>query len=597
MDCLRKIIFAVLLCVFCSCGQEIAEPQIGTRGLTVGFCSGGDAATRTVIEPDGLTASWEKGDRIAVWAKNSAGEYTLDGTAFDVYGTNGSRAFFTATIAEAMPQDRYTYYAAYPVPESVSGTKATFTIPSVQDGKVSSGADILIAEPSVHGPLEEVKELSDYTKLGLRMEHILHHLRFYVPEGGDRLGGEAIEKIELTFPKDVAGKITADFNEPSSSPELSEGVNVITLKLAEPLTESTSSEKKYAVTSIFPTSFEPSETFGIKVYSATKIGTTDPVSLEGRTFEAGHSTPVRVLLSDVRDYARVRFTVSGNNLGENADAVRLTAPEGCTWADGSTVYEYRPGYAFTTGESFEIVFEDTDAYRAFSGKDIGVTFDTEHVDASLTVRMPDLSSAAVADISAAIPYLLYEDFSTVESFSSHDEYTGGSDAFSKGYVSFLDGWTGGRIGAEAGQCVRIACRRETSSDYAARVDSKPIAALKKSCDIKVSYDYGINNKYGGWAIVADGNVGQTIYIGYVTDTKGYDSGDEDGTFEDDNSFYAKEYTGSYTSTPNSDVRIIHSAPAGTVRISWRSVIEHRAGTTNCTCWFYLDNVRVQIAKQ
>ena len=290
------------------------------------------------------------------------------------------------------------------------------------------------------------------------------------------------------------------------------------------------------------------------------------------------------------------FTVSGNNLGEDADAVRLTAPEGCTWGDGSTVYEYRPGHAFTTGESFDIVFEDTDAYLAFSGKDIGVTFDTEHVDASLTVRMPDLSSTATGHISASIPYLLYEDFSRVGSFSSNDEYTSGFNADSKAAYSFLDGWTGGRVGGDAGHCVRIACRRETSSDYDARVDSAPIVALKKACDIKVSYDYGINNKYGGIAIIADGNVGQTVYVGYVTDTQGYKSGSEAGTFEDDNSFYAKEYTGSYTSTPNSDVRIIHSAPAGTVRITWRSVIEHRAGTTNCTCWFYLDNVRVQIAK-
>ena len=28
----------------------------------------------------------------------------------------------------------YTYYAAYPAPESVDGTRATYTLPAVQDG-------------------------------------------------------------------------------------------------------------------------------------------------------------------------------------------------------------------------------------------------------------------------------------------------------------------------------------------------------------------------------------------------------------------------------------------------------------------------------
>lgn len=594
MKRLGYIIAAGLLCAFSSCQKGAVENVDNVGRHTVGFCSG-EASTRTMMNPDGLTASWEKGDRIAVWAKNSAGEYTLNNTQFSVYGADGARAFFTATIDASMPEDRYTYHAVYPAPESVSGTKVTFTIPSVQEGRVSGGADIMIAAPVLHGPLDEVQELSDYTKLGMRMEHILHQFRLYLPENCGLEAGERIEKIVLDFPKPIVGKITADFSDPYAAPELSDGGSSITLKLPEPLEVSSTEKRNYAMASIFPTSFDASDSFNVKVYSTTKIGTSGPINLGGRTFAAGHSTPVRILLSDVRDYARVRFTVSGNNLGENANAVRLTAPEGCVWGDGSTVYEYRPGHEITTGESFEIVFEDTDAYKAFSDKDITVTFDTEHVDATQTVRMPNLTSSSIAEVSAAIPYLLYEDFSGVESFNSGDNYAT-SNAGSKSPKSFLNGWTGGRVGAEAGMCIRIACRRETSKGYDARVDSAPIISLKKSTDIKVSYDYGVNNKYGGIAIITDGNVGQNVYIGYVTDTKGYSSGDDSGTFESDNTFYAKEYTGSYTSTPNSDTRIIHSAPTGVLRITWRSAAEYQAGTTNTTCWLYIDNVKVQIAK-
>lgn len=594
MKRLGYIIAAGLLCTFSSC-QKGAVENVGNVGRhTIGFCTG-EASTRTMMNPDGLTASWEKGDRIAVWAKNSSGEYTLNNTQFSVYGADGARAFFTATIDASMPEDRYTYFAAYPVPESVSLTKATFTIPSVQDGKVSGGADIMIANPLLHGPLEEVKELSDYTKLGMSMEHILHQFRLYLPEGEDKLGGEAIVKMVLTFPKPVAGKLVADFTDTEAAPELSGEEKSITLKLSEPLVNSTSSERKYAMAAFFPSSFEASESINIKIYTETKIANAYPVNLEGRTFAAGHSTPVRLRISDIREYARLRFTVSSNNLGENANAVRLTAPQGCTWGDGSTVYEYRPGHEITTGETFEIPFENLDTFRTFSGKDVTVTFDTEHVDATQTVRVPDLTTLNFAEISAGLPYLLYEDFSGVESFNSGDNYAM-SNAGSKSPKSFLNGWTGGRVGAEAGMCIRIACRRETSKGYDARVDSAPIISLKKSTDIKVSYDYGVNNKYGGIAIITDGNVGQNVYIGYVTDTKGYSSGDDSGTFESDNTFYAKEYTGSYTSTPNSDTRIIHSAPTGVLRITWRSAAEYQAGTTNTTCWLYLDNIKVQIAK-
>lgn len=594
MKRLGYIIAAGLLCTFSSC-QKGAVENVGNVGRhTIGFCTG-EASTRTMMNPDGLTASWEKGDRIAVWAKNSSGEYTLNNTQFSVYGADGARAFFTATIDASMPEDRYTYFSAYPVPESVSLTKATFTIPSVQDGKVSGGADIMIANPLLHGPLEEVKELSDYTRLGMSMEHLLHQFRFYLPEGEDKLGGEAIVKMVLTFPKPVAGKLVADFTDTEAAAEFSGEEKSITLKLSEPLVNSTSSERKYAMAAFFPSSFEASESINIKIYTETKIANAYPVNLEGRTFAAGHSTPVRLRISDIREYGRLRFTVSSNNLGENANAVRLTAPQGCTWGDGSTIYEYRPGHEITTGETFEIPFENLDTFRTFSGKDVTVTFDTEHVDATQTVRVPDLTTLNFAEISAGLPYLLYEDFSGVESFNSGDNYAM-SNAGSKSPKSFLNGWTGGRVGAEAGMCIRIACRRETSKGYDARVDSAPIISLKKSTDIKVSYDYGVNNKYGGIAIITDGNVGQNVYIGYVTDTKGYSSGDDSGTFESDNTFYAKEYTGSYTSTPNSDTRIIHSAPTGVLRITWRSAAEYQAGTTNTTCWLYLDNIKVQIAK-
>lgn len=591
MKRLGYIIAAGLLCAFSSC-QKGAVENVGNVGRhTIGFCTG-EASTRTMMNPDGLTASWEKGDRIAVWAKNSSGEYTLNNTQFSVYGADGARAFFTATIDASMPEDRYTYYAVYPAPESFSSTKVTFTIPSVQDGRVSGGADIMIAAPVLHGPLDEVQELSDYTKLGMSMEHILHQFRLYLPENCGLEAGERIEKIVLDFPKPIVGKITADFSDPYAAPELSDGGSSITLKLSEPLEVSSTEKRNYAMASIFPTSFDVSDSFNIKVYSTTKIGTSGPINLGGRTFAAGHSTPVRLSFSDIQEYGRLRFTVSSNNLGENANAVRLTAPQGCTWGDGSTIYEYRPGHEITTGETFEIPFENLDTFRTFSGKDVTVTFDTEHVDATQTVRVPDLTTLNFAEISAGLPYLLYEDFSTVEAFSSYDTF-GFSSAGSCNAVSFLNGWTGARVGAEAGKSMRVAARRESVANYDARVDSAPIIALKKESDIKVSFSWGSNNDF--YKLVG-GDCGQNVYLGYVTSDTAYKSGDKTGIFEDENKFFTKEKTGTYANTPNAETMVIHSAPAGLVRITWRTSVEYSAGGNSTTCWLYLDNIKVQIAK-
>ncbi len=61
----------------------------------------------------------------------------------------------------------YTYMCCYPVPSSVNGTKATFNLPAVQDGKASGGADIMIATPVEHGPLAPVPDPEDHSGMSL----------------------------------------------------------------------------------------------------------------------------------------------------------------------------------------------------------------------------------------------------------------------------------------------------------------------------------------------------------------------------------------------------------------------------------------------
>lgn len=593
VEILLLIVSAVL--VACTRMDVVPSVGVGQESCTqVVFQAG--AATKSAVMSDGRSVEWSVGDKVSLWARGGDGSWTLAGQEFGLIAMDGDKAWFSATLDSAMPEGIYTYYCAYPRPLAVSGTSLTFSLPSVQDGKAGGGADIMVASATEAGALKGLPEPEDHSTMALVFDHLIHLLRFYVPDSHDMFDGEPIQKMVITMPKAVAGSVNVDVTSPGSA-SLSAGESVITLDLAEPLRAS-GAEREYAYAAIFPTTFAAGESMTIKVYSETKVGTTAPISLKSRTMAAGHATSVAVVPQSVSSFFRILFHVDSNHLGEDAQKITLTAPAGCRWSDtGSNVYVYEPGHDITSGESFELEFEDESAYRSLSSASVTATYDSEHITISETLTMPDMSSGYGVNMSLNIPYLLFEDFSGLTGFKSNDDWvfssTGSRDA-----VSFLGGWTGGRVGGETGQCIRVACRRETSADYHARVDSAPIkGTIKKPVNISVTFDYGANNYFYGPSIITDGNVGQNVYLGYVTDTKAYKSGDTNGTFESDNTFYIKEYTGSYTSTPNDRTMVIHSAPAGNVfRVTWRTEIEHQAGTHSTTAWLYLDNIKVQVTR-
>lgn len=531
---------------------------------------------------------------IAVWAVDSGGQEVLSATGFSLYGASSSKAFFSATLDSAMPEGEYTYYATYPVPSSVSGTSAIFSVPSSQDGVSGNGEDIMLSAPVSGGALKPVG-WDDYAgdEVSLSLDHMLHRLRFYCAES-DLPAGERIGRIIASFPKAVVGDISLDV----VSGELGTrgtGASVITLEPEESVPLS-GSVRNYVTASIIPTSFSAGESIQVTMYTDTKVARMS-VPLGGRTFSGGHSTAVRLVPTSVNNFYRLFVKLDSNNLGEDIQSVTLTAPEGCRWGDSlSNEYVYSPGRTFTEGEGFVLEFEDESAFMSLSGKKVTVTYDSEHARISEEISIGALTGKYSADISLNVPYLLFEDFSSVATFSYDDEYSSGFNTGSKSAHAFLDGWTGARIGAQAGQCIRIACRRETSANYSARVDSAPLnGVLKSPVDLSVEFNYGADNQYGGISLITDPNVGQTCFIGYVTSTEGYKSGDTTGEFESGNSFYVKEYTGSYTSTPNTASYTIHSAPAGGIfRLTLRTEIESQAGTNNTTDWLYIDNVKIKI---
>lgn len=600
-----------------------SEPQL------VGFYAGG-AQTRTEMLDNGLSAVWVADDQIALWAIGSSGSYALSNQVFKTYGLDSQRGFFTTELASAMPDDTYTYYCCYPVPSSViNGTTANLYVPTVQDGKVTGGADIMVADPVQRGALAPVPEPEDHSGMSMTMNRMMHQFRFYVDEGGEKLSGAAISRMKVSFPFAVVGNVQVELNDPTKSAVLTSGYNDVTLNLKEPITFE---KGNYACMAFVPTKFSEEQSIQINAYTSDKIVKINPIDLCARDFKAGRSTPVRLIIQDVVDYPYIiTFKVASNNLGEGVNTVVLNAPAGCEWEKGgSNVYHYTPGHKITAGENIVFRFEDEAQYRAFSDKQVSVTYDSDNTLTYQTVTVPNLSEVNTTNISLAIPYLYYEDFSGIPSFSDgHDNpKTGANSDTYKGikelseYSSALSGWYGSRIGGQAGMAIRICCRFEDvvggSAYYKGRVYTPFLSNIKDRKTVKVSVSF----RYGG--AIAEANYfwspppkeNPLMFFGVnteqsVTNPDAVEGGLIEGAAGliggvgfaswTDSSLNPRPINaeeiptsgGSYTSfngTKNVSLEVDNG-----MRLGWVVSTHNTEDSTNGNYWLYLDDIKVQVA--
>ena len=619
------LLASVLLVVACSNDDFTHQEPIQDGPVKVGFWMGkGDSEnTRTFINDDGRTISWEAEDKVALWAQKD-NVYTFQNKTFDTWfvAAETNQAFFTTTLPEAMPEGTYTYYACYPKPQSVNGTTATFTLPSMQDGKMGGGADIMVAQgtgpaleklytPADPNNSEVVPDYIIEDGLTLNMHHLIHALRFYVPAG--KWGfptGETVERIVFTMPANVAGTVTADVSNTNGLTLTSGGTNTISLNLKEPIGASTADSGgniiyDYAAATILPGTYSGNMT--VKVYSQTKAAQ-QTIAINNRAMASGHITPVGLNCSEIVDQYYLRFVYAGNNLGEDVTEVRVKYTD----ENGTSQTLTIPGSQFIKDGYYDVDLTDWDysfsALRSvLKNQVITVEYESENAIVSEKVTLPDVTQKGVSIVNLVVPYLFFEDFSTVSSFSSNDAYKISSTGSMSAY-SFLNGWTGARVGAQAGTSIRIASRRETSADYPARVDSAPLSGIKsgKTVNIKITYDYGVN--YDGTH-----TGGQTILPGYVTSNEAYKSGgsiyvwnpfgtsyqnfsDISGTFAESDRFVVDGTDGSYTNTPETGSYTLYGRNNAT-RLTWAAVTKHQAGANNTTSWLYLDNIKVQIVSE
>ena len=578
-----------------ACTSSIQKPADGP--VRVAFALS-DEDTKTVLEPESGFFSWETDDRIAVWAYDASGSSVLESQPFTLLarGNSNRRAYFTSVLPSAMTEGDYSYYLAYPYPESVSGTTAVFTLPSVQDGKASGGTGICVSDRVAAGalqPFDETAPVDQTLSFNAGLRHILHYLRFYVPEGCNILG-EPIKSIEFTMPQPTAGEVQVNVLDRSAS--LSGGGNKIKLDLEELL-----AENEFAAAGIFPpqSTYAEGDYMNIRVFSENAYSDLEPISLAGRNFQAGHITSVPMRITSIGIY-NIYFSFVSNNLGEEVQKITVSLPSPIT-SDGVSrrefVFSHEDGSAISPGETFKISTIEAAEFAALSSLSASITYESENAIVSESLSFPALGQSDTScSFSLNCPYLFFEDFSTLEAFSSNDDYkissTGNKDGVKLTNVANVaNGWTAARAGGQAGTAIRLAARRESVARYPARCDSPQLTGIKKghNVSLKLSFDYSMNRKEGG--IVK--NVGQTVYVGWTTETGALKSGSESGTFPA--SFYINETTGSYTNIDKTYELVLDDMDSSK-RLSIRTAPEHNWLGTNGTYWLYIDNIKVTITK-
>lgn len=583
---IRKPVTALVLgsLLALSCEKEAVQtpPVRASIGLT-------SPQTKTSVDKDLSKVRWEEGDKISLWARNTDG-LSLKAQEFSLFGSLDNDAIFTTILPAAMTPGIYEYVACYPAPESVAGSTVNFELPAVQDGDFSE-YDILVTDVQTSGALKPTNKVENYDGLKLALNHMCHIFDVFVPADFEK-DAEGATKVGVLFTRSLAGTLQMSLYEDRVLSIIKGAGNKITAPVRD------------GKARIFTVPFEGGAQDKLQCYiaSSNKIWYSPVISLEGRNFEGGHVTPLAWTPGSKKITRNFSIEYKGNELGEPVKTLQLTAPEGWTWDENGTniLSIEAEGGEFVPDTKYDFAYSVTDSLYDLGTASVTAALLTDH----FRVRKEcDIENLEVFQwgFDIAAPQLLNEDFSSLESFSNHDEATGGSkgDAGNGFSTTFLDGWSGGRVGGEAGKCIRIAGRREcglgVDVHYPARVDSKPMVDVIAPVDLELSFNYGANET-GTITFSTYKNLGQKFYVGYVFGKEVRASGNAEINGAQQFSVAAGVKDGSFDATPN-HLTLTFTIPEGDdCRFTWRNDPNGRSDRLggNTTVWLYIDNISVKL---
>lgn len=578
--------WAVFASLFVSCNgpePESVVPQ-GEAEVCIGI-----PETRTVLDADGLSTRWEKGDRFALWAF-AGGSATFAAVPFDFWGNKAEHtgaALFRGKVP-AMPSDTYTYYAASPVPAATEGTRVSYDLPAVQDGTWHGDYDVLLAQASGRElRVPAAGAIDDVNPLDLRFRHKIHALKVTIPEGRNRFG-RPVTRLRVQFPVAVAGRLTWDLAAPDAAPAVEQASDAVTLEFARPVGAGDS----------FWIYVAPCDLTGREVRFTATDGAEFSWPIETgafRNLEAGQITSVTLTIPDLRPAHDFRVTLDSSHLGETVTEAQFVGPDDYVFATLSASNESEVCVPDGSGAFTLRLFDDQGAFPTASEIVVG-SKSAENVRGRLGSAQCAVSNLTSTGCSIMAPYLFYEDFSSSINNNSHEEDDSGSELV----VAGLPGWTGSRWKVDQ-QSLEFRTHISTAvgpNGKYGRVDS-PVLPVRSGCSVKVSLHYEIGAAFSGGASTFQSKILPVCIFGLSSDL-GAPSG---GSNSNQNypSTRIEEYTlgkdGSPTYQPTAKDNEISDVSDG-MRLTWFGYFSRSgaAAVTNAKFYYYLDNIRVTIAQ-
>ena len=599
---MKKIFTLLLPALFAlSCSNE---PVVSTGNGKIEVSIGQSATikTRTLIAEDGYSARWSGGDQIAIWAANESNDFELVAEPFTMYHLSSiwETAVFTATISP-LTGSSYTYYATYPVPNSVSGTMATFNLPSTQLGSNSMGVrDIMVARPTVAGALNEAK----VTELDMLFTHKMHAMRIVLPES--TMNGMDITRVEMVFPTAVVGDVTVDITDPAAETTLANGSNTLNIEIPAGYKAG-----EYIWAMIYPT-----ELVGDVTYRAWagEYASKERVITLNKSAQPSHISPMSIPVPEPEPATTFIIDIPTNNLGEQFNTLTILN------SNGEVVKSFTPRennrYSWVINGEFDgsIYADQTFTFR----------YDSPNAIVEKAVVFNNYNHYGVNNYTTEVPYLLFEDFSCIttegESYGNND-YNKRDDRNQPGNsldgIMCTPGWNAARYWT-TGSCMRINARSQATkifvlfaSQHYGRLDTPQLKNLKSGADvkIKVTFDAGgyIDDESSSFSTSGvhvalathtnaanpiDGIPVGTSGLGQNYSTTLADFGTTHYTFQNLTDVGENAFGGTFP-TFSTDVA---SATADT-RLCFYPIIEcDNDGTGNAEGNVYIDNIRVSITK-
>lgn len=579
--------------------------EVYIRAYQNGESAASDASTKTVIGGEALDKTfWTELDQIMIYYRPADNADPLSSQPFSFYRPYPDETLFSATMP-AQPEASYAYYGAYPIPESIDGTRVTYTLPATQDGSYDmrnyditdpathssykGNLDIMIAEPRTAPALQNGEAL------GMNFHHQCHVLRVQVPTGRNQWG-ENVRKLRIEFPTAVVGKMELDLTDPAAAPILTEGSNTINIELKKPLIESEEDAVDGCYVWVFLCPTTVNGTIRFTAFDENGYQSNSLTTTVNKTMAAGAITPITLTVPDELPVTWIDFSIIGNNLGENPNSFTVTAPEGATFRNGTNEQTFTVNSDNIYSVAFYSEVDGVPIRDLIQNQGLTLTYDSEHARVS-EIKKIATTTGNRTSINLTVPYLFYEDFSNISAFNSNlDQTSGNPDAIWLDQFG-TEGWSVCRTAAEAGKSLKISVRHETVAQYPGRVDSPMLTGIKEGKTVKVSvtFNAGQTSKwvYCKFGTTQDNN----LHKGDNEPENGYKEISFDVTNNISYDFIPSTYTIQNESFINNCTN--------TTRLSWNVVRTYQYGNPwenedNQNAWYsrtwymYLDNIKVSI---